>query len=405
MKKIYFSIVIFLFVNALSAQKGWKHYKFSDGAPLGLYTDLEFDNEGRLWIGALDIDNGDKPALAYFYNDSFKVIDNYEIKIVQDLLFNKDTLWVLTNTRLFSYTNDKWEKHFIDTLNNDFKNLQFGKGMAIDQKGNKWIPTYPGVLKINNKEAQLYYKQNSGIPSNDIEHVISTGLNLWMASGDGFIKFDGTNWRIMHNKNSNLKDDNTSEVAIDKQDRLWLSAVDDNLSGFSLVQSVDNFFKFDFYPCMFSFIKEIKFDSNNKIWMIAGDFNLVTFANSTFTLIDTKHFDKRTKLRTLLIDDNDNIWIGTSEGISVYNEDSATVSNREILEPKNNFVYPNPAKDFLKLNVDMKGDYEIYNIAGQLKQKGLVDGKTINTSTLEAGIYMLVVKGENEFFSTKFIKQ
>lgn len=406
MKKIYFSIVIFLSVNALSAQKGWKNYSFSDGVPYGYITDLETDDSGKVWIGANEFDDGEKSALAYFYKDKFKVIDNKEIQLVKDILFHEDTLWVLTDKQLFSYSNNTWEKNHLDTLKFGF--IVFRQGMSIDQYGNKWLPTaFSGLLLNNSKKTLQLTPANSGIPAIPFTYVLRTGFNVWLGSENGFVKYNYTNWWVMNSANTNLKNNYIKEVAIDKNDRLWLIAADKDQINDELVFAVNNINEFKSYDCLCTDINEIEFDSRNKAWMILSARDLVNFTqDNLFSYLAPNTYDLLGGRPLVVeIDRMDNVWVATDKGISVYNEGNATVSNREILEPKNNFVYPNPVTDFLTLSDDLESYYEIYNIAGQLKQKGVVNSKIINTSTLGAGIYMLVVKGEKEFFRTKFIKQ
>lgn len=71
-------------------------------------------------------------------------------------------------------------------------------------------------------------------------------------------------------------------------------------------------------------------------------------------------------------------------------------------------LYPNPVKDFLKINVpenQIIKEINIYNMAGQ-KVKTIPSQKEINVENLPKGNYIIDIKTDkNQRFSSKFIKQ
>ncbi len=67
-------------------------------------------------------------------------------------------------------------------------------------------------------------------------------------------------------------------------------------------------------------------------------------------------------------------------------------------------ISPNPARDFLMVNIDSKTDFSIYNIAGQILQSGKLDNnsKTIDVRYLPSGIYFIKF---NNLETKKFVKK
>jgi hypothetical protein len=87
--------------------------------------------------------------------------------------------------------------------------------------------------------------------------------------------------------------------------------------------------------------------------------------------------------------------------------DPNTTSITEINKDNPLQVYPNPAHT--ELNIELysnlqKCDIEIYNSTGQLMMKK-TNKKKINISLLTAGVYVVKVKLDDEYFTTKFIKE
>lgn len=64
-------------------------------------------------------------------------------------------------------------------------------------------------------------------------------------------------------------------------------------------------------------------------------------------------------------------------------------------------VYPNPVSNILTMETDLKGDYQIINLIGQVVLKGQTSTSNIDVSLLPQGTYILKVGAEQ----VKFIKQ
>ena len=70
------------------------------------------------------------------------------------------------------------------------------------------------------------------------------------------------------------------------------------------------------------------------------------------------------------------------------------------------FLYPNPAQDFIRFNTDKFVLYEIYSMSGNLLLKGRTE-QIVDISFLKAGIYYVKAINNLSGFSRnfKFIKQ
>ncbi len=68
-------------------------------------------------------------------------------------------------------------------------------------------------------------------------------------------------------------------------------------------------------------------------------------------------------------------------------------------------IYPNPTRDILNISIDGEAQAEIYNLAGQLIKKPIVNNRQINVSELNIGQYIIMIKQEDKVSVTKFIKK
>ena len=98
------------------------------------------------------------------------------------------------------------------------------------------------------------------------------------------------------------------------------------------------------------------------------------------------------------------------QGPNMFTGDAVPVTVVAPLSVKDNTlegvnVYPNPAKDFLRINTLQGGDVKLFNILGALvKSENEVSREyTMNVSDLNAGVYLLRIESENKFFSQKIV--
>lgn len=93
------------------------------------------------------------------------------------------------------------------------------------------------VVSSGNIFAQKYniqqYTANTGLPTNNIfDIVFDEKGNVWFASYDGVIKYDGHNY-IVYDEKSGLKDPVLYDLLLDRQNNLWASTEDGGIAKFS----------------------------------------------------------------------------------------------------------------------------------------------------------------------------
>lgn len=91
-----------------------------------------------------------------------------------------------------------------------------------------------------------------------------------------------------------------------------------------------------------------------------------------------------------------------------YSYDCGYVGINEASNDAFTFVYPNPTSDDLNIvTADENSQVQIMDLNGKIMMNQNLDITTskVNVSSLEQGIYFVVVKSKNSSFSMKFIKQ
>ena len=69
-------------------------------------------------------------------------------------------------------------------------------------------------------------------------------------------------------------------------------------------------------------------------------------------------------------------------------------------------LYPNPVKDALNITTDKNVQkVEVVDILGKTVLSSKADSKNINVSSLNAGVYLIVITSENGVSTKKFIKE
>jgi sensor histidine kinase YesM/ligand-binding sensor domain-containing protein len=309
------------------------------------------DNQHHIWIGTIN-------GLSEFDGDKFinhkldKSARNSEANNINDLIFSNKKLWIATKRGLFYHEKSKFNK----IANSDFvinslceinsNQILVGSDIGLlryDCKSNKldfisgcaeitdiiehekcfYITTLNGLYifdgKIVSRSEQKefrYTKLNSGVSLN---HAI------YFASDSGIFKYVGntiTHYRISENFNSNL----VSCISKDDEQNIWLGTY----LGLFRYRSDDfiSYLKEDGLNS--NFIFQILKTKNNELLVTTGGSGMYIQRRNKFINYTTKDGLIDNYIWSACKDKSDNIWLGTNEGLSVYdgrNFKSYTIEN------------------------------------------------------------------------------
>ncbi len=204
--------------------------------------------------------------------------------------------------------------------------------IAVDSKDNVWVGC-DGIIKYDGNKFTRYNTSNSPIPEDFVYSIaIDSKDNVWFTScrfkEGGFVKFDGTNWKVFTPDNSDLPVNSVKSIAIDNYDNVWL-ALSEVVNNTYLIKISGTNWKtytsedLGFVPYYFT---NIDINSQNKIcgaidyslssmWVNPGPQVFVFDGHNTEQL----RINDMARIKSLTVDNEDNIWCSMSGGYAVFN--------------------------------------------------------------------------------------
>ncbi|BAO76567.1 adenylate/guanylate cyclase domain-containing protein [Winogradskyella sp. PG-2] len=229
-----------------------------------------------------------------------------------------------------------------------FQNYSTEEGVAVDliscsfadSKGNLWFGTFvAGLSKYNGKDFTKYTTAQ-GLISNEISNITEDNQgNIWIATDKGVSKFDGagfttvynqskvthilqdrdetfwfstykglvhhtTNGNTLYTKNNGLSSNRLHTVVQNEQGELFIA----NENGISIYDGQKFTHKTDEIDPKYRPIRQIIIDNNQNIW-IGSPFGLAKVTKEKISYYPVnKKFNKYSKTYTFL-DSKDNIWL------------------------------------------------------------------------------------------------
>lgn len=357
--------------------------------------DIKEDDHGNYWIGT-------KKGVYKLEKDSGK-IEEFLTKGTygKDLAAYK--LYIDKDENLWIGTKDE-NLYKLNLKNKKIKDYEAPKGIDkkaeirdILQDRNKelWLATDSGLVKYDKlkDEFRVYQKGKydiNGLTDNLIFCIIEdkTGL-LWLGTYSGISIFDSkTNMNYYkHDPNTenktSISDNMVSGVYKDKDGLVWVGT---NTEGVTVLNREKEISKY---------IKVENGLSSNKVYDIKGKGDLIVISTddgvnvinkkeNTLKVYKKENGLKHTNVRSVFIDDNNEIWLGTTEGIEILNLDTGEIKDLSNLDSKYNI------EDKLNgcIYKDRKGFYWIgYFIDGGLLK--------FDPKTQETKLYRMKEKGAN----------
>jgi ligand-binding sensor domain-containing protein len=358
--------------------------------------------------------------------------------IIQDKL---DNYWIGTWGSGMSMlnTNGLWTNFFTDSIT-------YAVDIEIDELNNKWFilarsgKTY--VVKYN--DSTFTYYSPGGYPKDDPKPMClgqdSSG-HIWCGTTTGLVFwFDGLTWHpievipnsdyswireIKLDRNGNLyfahdkgismiKDGQpmwiwgawiyvTSDIAFDKQNRLWFSLLFEEPWGLGMFDgnnwrlwsTSDGLLENDVWA--------VAIDSNNFVWIANGSYGYNFFGVSQFDGITFTHFNHEQGLTNdnvwnIYVDKIGQIWFATRGGVSVLQD--TTTSSVELIEDfatnEKQFNlfhnYPNPFNAITTIRYELNKEDKIVLTIHNLTGKEVI---TLVNKQQPAGLHQVVWNGTN----------
>jgi ligand-binding sensor domain-containing protein/signal transduction histidine kinase len=323
-----------LFSNA--QQYTFLGYSIGDGLSQSVVNCLYQDSRGYIWIGTqngLNRFNGYEFAVfTYDPGDSNSIANNWIFAIAED--HNAD-LWIGTKGGLIKYS--RKENRFIRInypTSYPVKVTDYVYDVKCARNGDIHINTPPvlSVLRPETMEMKHYISPlefDGSVKDNNIPLLEDDKGNIWMGSARGLAVFDPKTetFRVFMKQSGNhagLSDDYITALYQDKSGNVWIGTADGlnelKKNGSIIVHHTRNLK--DNVTLSNNFIRAILGDKAGNLWVATEGGGLNRMYRNRAQQWTGEHFNAESSglnhniNLSLMIDNSDNLWIGTLSGIN-----------------------------------------------------------------------------------------
>ena len=298
MNKLFFILCLCFTINLIGQE--WVQYSVDDGLPHNYVFSIIQDDEGNMWFtgyeGATKFD-GENMSV---YTAENGLAETYN----WDMWCDRDgNIW-FSGSSADSVSMFDGSNFHITPLPGAFEECIYE-----DVNGNIWFGDYSGegIIKFDGSDWILYAMDyDYGVKSiwGDNEGGI-----FFSVKNSGTYKFEGENWIEFETPLIHEAD----EIYYDFSERLWFFGYSDAAY---YHDGTWMYYSDSIYP---GGAKDISEDSQGNLWIANGSKKSITIIEGdSFTTIDQEDGLLDATMYSVKVDWYDNIWIGSSEGVSHY---------------------------------------------------------------------------------------
>ena len=304
-------------------------------------TSLVASEDGILWagtmFGGLICIDAKKGSFKYYNedaNDSNSLVSNRILSLYND---SKGQIWVGTSDKGICLYDNKSDKFLSFPSFPDVCVRAF----AEDPEGNVWIGTENGLYIYNPKtETFTHHKHNNSnlysLNDNAIYSIFKDKENnMLIGTYFGGINIFPNSFKNFHYYNHGDSDQFLSgrvvrQIVGDKADNMWIATEDGGLNYYDV--KADRFENFNpeknRNSISYHNIHSLLFDSYDNLWAgsFLGGLNKYSLKNKEFTHYSYKQYPNLIidNIFSLIEDEDHEIWVGTTNGLAIYNRETNT---------------------------------------------------------------------------------
>jgi ligand-binding sensor domain-containing protein len=279
-------------------------------------TSLAQDTIGKIWCGHK---NGKISILDGTKITSFSPPEGMPSKPISDLLFDKNgTLWFSTlSDGIYFYHHSRLyrvdEKEGLPDL--------FVYDLEEDMEGGMWAGTDRGIAictRVNNKVSVKVLDDRSGLPDNIVKRIkIDSTGNVWIGTEDaGLFRLQKSSSEFTGPFGGGAS---VADLALEG-DQIWLAFAQSGLFRFSAKSNNVGQHYTSKKADQLTSIKTILIDREKNLW-IGTKTGLNVTSGSLMEFIDLREDLKDTNVLAIALDVDENTWFSTMEGLYVIKKD------------------------------------------------------------------------------------
>jgi ligand-binding sensor domain-containing protein len=202
--------------------------------------------------------------------------------------------------------------------------------VATDDIGNVWLATNNGLVKFDGVNWTIFNSGNSPILSNICNDVETEGNIIWIADlWGGLIRFDGiSSWTIYNAIGTTLNQGPVTNVNVDWKHRKWVTSWSSSISRGPLAMFNDTIWKtytYNSFTPNTDYVQYPFVDNSGLIWMPQSFFSstgLITLLDTTWQTLDTTNSTIPTNSVFKVVQDTSKnfYWMASDIGLLSYDK-------------------------------------------------------------------------------------
>ncbi|WDF67020.1 two-component regulator propeller domain-containing protein [Sphingobacterium oryzagri] len=208
-----------------------------------------------------------------------------------------------------------------------------------DRSGYLWFATESGLNRFDGRKFTVFKKKadQSGISGNNLNRIFADQKDdyVYLATQrDGLNRINSKTGEIKHYKNDpknaqSIVTNDITDIAPASTGGLWVATFSEGVAYFDRQKETFNHFNKKAFPALGSnFVWSVKEDNNRNLYIGHVDAGLSIIALQTRKVKNFRHVAADVNslpsdvVRTIFVDNSDNVWIGTDDGLALYRKES-----------------------------------------------------------------------------------
>ena len=293
----------------------WKVYTTADGMPTNRIYSVAVDSSANVWVGT------DKGAAKFdgviwsLYNSFYT---NSQVTAIA-IDANGDKWFGTYGGGVTKVSNTTWTYYTHDPNNPNSVASNKIRCITIDAKGNKWIGTDGNGVSLFDGSSWTNYTTKNGLADDRVYCIaVDKQGNKWFGTNGGASKYDGTTWTTYSytgDKTKGIAGNGVMSIAFDNQGNTWFATFG-GLSKFD-GSSWTTYGNETEGLKAGSPLLSIKTDRLGKIWVGYNGWGISSVSGTqwdSYSLVNQTPIDA---VNAITIDNNNNKWFGTNNGLLV----------------------------------------------------------------------------------------
>jgi hypothetical protein len=426
MKSLHFFIyfIIFSGTSIFSQTSQWEVFNtMNSGLPNNGVNKITQDNEGNYWIATMGgIAKYDGSNWTSYTTSTSNLSDDR----IKDLVFDGTTLWIgYVTDGIAKFDGTTFTNYDLDVaFNSYYQGANYIHGMDMDSNHNLWLATGYGLIKYNGTNFSRYHTGNGMQGTSNLTYSVKcnkTNNDVWVGTFySGLQKFNGSTFiqYYLHDPNTPYWGDwqEVNSIEFENDGDIWVSgsqAVIEFDKNTMQQKATYNSTNAPIDPLTWG----IAFDHNQKLW-VGSDclYGVFYLKNGNWTTYNETNSGFPQGIcywiNTFHVDQNNTKWMAhNSKGVVVYNETGLVGITENRQQNHTLKVFPNPTENTIAFNITYNDvmTIDIYDYTGKLvgvnNYSGNRNNLELEAGSLNPGVYsyqLTTVDFKN--YTGKFIK-